>query len=466
MSIPLTGTGGLFTQLGVIGALIYRENLQQNTLNTRFNNLPAQYAEPNNDLIAPILPSAQSYAQIPSQMASQLQALAQNTLTRAVFNDQPAQSGSLQSCLQELIRQMIAGSATVNQCSVSCSAAAQGTLNGDGIMVASSLGGNGLPLENIVAEVMPSTCTADAQTGGQNVGNEQFTVLGQPVGSDHTWYLWPQGSAASKTLNAISALNNNSANNLLVNGGFDAFTSNVPNNWVLSVGTAGTDVLMSTSTVYSGASSLELVGNASGTGVKAALYQQFGASSTGTSAKLAPATPYNFAFRLRVATVPAAGVISVQLVGGSSLGSMSVLTDAQGNNCSVAFSLTGLTNNTWTAVSGTLRTPLVLPAVYALQVAVTTAISTSTNAFVDHLAFAAGQQLYSGGPFANMFSGATPFIQGDRWLLTNSNNYAGSTYGASFQPLFNRLFAMAKLGLLLPSTSGGGGSISDSLITT
>ena len=170
---------------------------------------------------------------------------------------------------------------------------------GDGVLSAASLGGNGLPLENIVAEALALTCTSDAQTGRAALGNEQFTVLGQPCGNDPTWYQWPQGSAASGTINAVSALSNAAANNLLNNGSFGVFTSNTPNQWSPTVGTASTDFKAS-STAYSGPSSLQLVGNAGGTGVLVAMNQPFGNATGGPLGNTGPCkTSYGFSFRAR-----------------------------------------------------------------------------------------------------------------------------------------------------------------------
>ena len=85
---------------------------------------------------------------------------------------------------------------------------------------------------------------------------------------------------------------------------------------------------------------------------------------------------------------------------------MSLLTDAQGNNCQVTFDMHSLSaDNTWYAQTGSLRTPPVMPAVYALQIRVSTAISSGSNIFLGHLGMAAQTALYPGGPTVALSAG-------------------------------------------------------------
>jgi hypothetical protein len=80
---------------------------------------------------------------------------------------------------------------------------------------------------------------------------------------------------------------------------------------------------------------------------------------------------------------------------------------------------------------------------------------------------------------AAIFSGQTtaPFIantsasappgtpgNGDGFILTATNNYGGASNLSTWQQLFERLFGMRALGLVLPSS--GGPTIADSLIST
>ncbi len=79
--------------------------------------------------------------------------------------------------------------------------------------------------------------------------------------------------------------------------------------------------------------------------------------------------------------------------------------------------------------------------------------------------------IYAGGPYVSVFRGSADLINyqvypllGDIWTLAVTNNYGGHTADINFQTAFNRLFDMASLGLVLPSASGGGSTISDTLI--
>jgi hypothetical protein len=107
--------------------------------------------------------------------------------------------------------------------------------------------------------------------------------------------------------------------------------------------------------------------------------------------------------------------------------------------------------------------PRVLPATVRLRVRVSTAISSGTNIFIDRLAMGTISALYTGGPGAAIFSGNVPFIQGDGWNVTTTNDRGGSSNMGTFQALFDRLFNMRALGLLLPSS--GLPTIADTLIS-
>ena len=63
-----------------------------------------------------------------------------------------------------------------------------------------------------------------------------------------------------------------------------------------------------------------------------------------------------------------------------------------------------------------------------------------------------------------VFSGNVNFIENDGWDMTTTNDFGGSSNLATFQWLFDRLFNMRSLGLLLPSTASSP-TVADSLIT-
>lgn len=105
------------------------------------------------------------------------------------------------------------------------------------------------------------------------------------------------------------------------------------------------------------------------------------------------------------------------------------------------------------------RMPLVVPDIVYLRVRISTAISAGTSVFLDHLALSRMQSLYLGGPLVAVFSGLKEFKRGDLFTITMTNDRGGL-----IQEWCNRNFGMAQTGLLLPSDTGGGETISDGLV--
>jgi hypothetical protein len=283
------------------------------------------------------------------------------------------------------------------------------------------------------------------------LGKEPFSVLGEVAQFNELDFSWPLGSATALTLFAISA-NDQSipSTNMLKNGNFETFAvANTPDGWVILAGVAGTNIFKSSSP-YAGSFALQFTGSG---GAAASIAQPFGDSVNGTSTSVAPQTLYNFNCWIKVSSVPAAGVLAIELVDGSN----AVINDDAGNANAVTKTLSGATTG-YLPLKGTLRTPSILPSAVKLRVRLSTDIDSGKSVFVDHLSFTPGQQLYSGGPFLSIHSGAAKTIKGDTYTIAVSNNYGGA-----FQLVTERFFSMRQLGLALPSS--GSPSISDALVT-
>lgn len=170
---------------------------------------------------------------------------------------------------------------------------------------------------------------------------------------------------------------------------------------------------------------------------------------------------YAFNCFMKVDSVPAAGVLTVDLVDG--IGG-TVIADSQGTNNTFTIDATALTTS-WVAKNGVFRTPKILPPVVYLRIRVSTAVSNTTSVFLDHAALVKMTSLYSGGPEVAIFSGNTDFTVGggqtaaDYFTLAVTNNRAGE-----FQEWFERCFDMAAKGLILPSNTAGTETIDDALI--
>lgn len=168
---------------------------------------------------------------------------------------------------------------------------------------------------------------------------------------------------------------------------------------------------------------------------------------------LQPLTQYAFAGRFKVSAVPAAGVLTIDLYDGSA-----VIVDYLGVANSFTISAPGLTT-AYGSKTGVFRTPKAVPPVVYLRYRISTAVSNPVSVYADHFALAEMNELYPGGPFAAVFSGATDWAKGDYYTLAAANDYGGK-----FQTHFERFFDMSAKGLLLPSDTGGTQTISDALV--
>ncbi len=159
--------------------------------------------------------------------------------------------------------------------------------------------------------------------------------------------------------------------------------------------------------------------------------------------------------------VPVAGVITIDLVDG--IGGSVVADEAAVNN-TFAITCSALTTS-FAAKSGVFRTPRVLPAAVYLRVRISTAISSGTSVFLDHLGLTEMTEAYPGGPSLSIFSGKSPFTKGaptvrpDYFTVAVANDRAGL-----IQEWFDRNFDMRSKGLLLPSNSAGTETLADSLV--
>lgn len=176
---------------------------------------------------------------------------------------------------------------------------------------------------------------------------------------------------------------------------------------------------------------------------------------------LDPLTQYACNLWAMADVVPAAGVITVDLVDG--IGG-SVIADESATNNSFTIDCTALTTN-HVARNGTFRTPRALPPVVYLRIRISTDVSAGSSVFIDHAALAEMTELYPNGPSAAIFSGAAPFrkgagqVAGDSFVLTVTNDRAGE-----IQEWFDRNFDMRTKGLLLPSVTDASETQADSLI--
>lgn len=207
-------------------ALINSYNLQ--TLTTALNSI-----------LTPVPGVNTAYAAGANSPVSTLQAVLSAFLISVVNTDAPQADSSLTTALKQFIAQMQTQAITLNKSAIAVSAAAGSGNYGDGVCVTTALGGAGLVQENSIGETINGTTGGNGTTAG-------FQFLGGIAASSPLGQDWPAGSGCNKTLTGIDA--NQTAGSLLTNGGFETFVNqaNVPDNWICSVGTPGTNLIATT----------------------------------------------------------------------------------------------------------------------------------------------------------------------------------------------------------------------------
>lgn len=459
MALSWSGTGSIFVRLGKLGGILNAVNAANgSSLGAQVAAIPAQYASAQQGLpdavnLFAALDSQRSSASILPQRVADL---ARRTLIEQVHADTPLQPKTLYEALAELIKQMKAGSQSVELNTVGSSVTAAGGNTGSAKFVVGLLDNDGLPLRSSFAETIRATCTTDRQSGAASK-SEQITLVGASPASGPLAWDWPLGSGLGARLTLVDAARDGQGGqgNRLTNGDFEDWTVlNVPDRWSIDDGTPSGSVFKSTSPVFGdgGTACLRILGDGTET---TTLSQEFG-SPTGTSATLAPLTTYAYGFWARTSGAPAAGALRIALVDGSG----TVVDDEAGNDNATTSTLTTL-GTSWTFYSGTFRTPRVMPSVVKLQLKLTTALTATYSLYIDRLAFCGTLRPYAGGPFLAGFSEATDPIRGDGWSIAVTNDRNATSVGA-WNTLFERFFGMAALGLKLPDS--GSPTISDSLI--
>ncbi len=433
----------------------YLNNVYQAALPAAFTSLSDQFCSSLQAVIAPTTVAQPTLIAASSGVMAVAADTAVAISQQTVLADQPSQSVEFLPVMQEIIRQMKAQGLTVLANAVTSSQSTLSGSLGSGVLVLTTLRGDGLAQENTVPETLRLVCTADSYTGGQTAGQETFGLTGSPATAGIWDYNWPTGSGASIQVSAVSADQDATVTgNLLTNSNFELWTTALPSDtlddWILEAGTYGTDVVKS-STAMTGSFSVRFLP----TGVNVELYQEFNSASV-----VAPEALASYAANVWLAKpsgVISAGVLVVELVDDTG----TVTQNAQGANNSFSVTLSTL-GSTFAAYNGVFRLNATPPSVVRLRFRLSTGLA-GASFYMDDACLAAMNGMYAGGPGFVIFSGATPFAGGDGWNITDTNDYGGSSDLATFQTGFNRLLNMAGNGLLLPSS--GSPNILNTLIT-
>lgn len=194
--------------------------------------------------VQPVFGAIASYQSGASSTMSTLATYAANLAIAIAANDRTQPDASLKTALGYIISQMTTQGQAVKRSTVSVSITAGASNAGDGVILTSTKRGDGLVQENAIGEVLTGTAQSSSLASSISFagGQAASSILGQD---------WPLGSGAGFSLSAVDA--NTGSGSLLTNGGMETQVNNpnVPDNWILSVGTPGTTCGMTITGVLS-----------------------------------------------------------------------------------------------------------------------------------------------------------------------------------------------------------------------
>ena len=459
--IPLTGTGGLFTRVGALGALASAVNVARGVMiPTHITEINNQFETSNQDVINNLYSYLSAYQNSGAGIQSNVKSMASQTVVEMANQSVLLPNNNISTSLQLLISQMLAADQSVNACNVSASLVPYAYNIGNAVGVISVKNVNGLNNEDLFNETATATVVNDYQSSLSLAGVEPISIQSQQSISDTFSWLYPQGSGVSLAVNAVSALKSGGSGtqNWLQNGSFENYivSADCPDWWFPLVGTPGSTIFQSilpTGQAYDGQSSVQYLGN----GLEnTSIYQPFSIAGTNynTNAIIYPNLQFAWNLAIKMSATPPSGVLRISLSNASG-----PCSDNAGTVNSLSVNLNTI-GTSWKIINGTFRTPNPLPSPpIFIELQLSTPLPGGYSLFIDHVAMAQMSQLYSGGQSVSFFSGNIDLVRGDTFFLVMSNDYGGK-----FQWLFDQMFNMKSLGLLLPSNATGGETIPDSLI--
>ena len=468
MAITYDGTGGLFTRLGALIFMMDAVRTHQNNLKTLLANVQLEYSSTDAYMIDVLSGNIEARIAEAGGVLNDVRSAAERTLIETCFAEANGGSATnvmptrtVQDALVFLIRQMDADTKTINGQAITKGSASYGASNtGNGTFVYETSAPDTLlrstnDFPNIRSEIIEARCIQDAQSGAIQRGSEVFELRGQPAYPSLD-YRFPAGSGRVIRINTISASVDAGAmgQNLLTNSDLEDQTSNVPDQWTVVAGTAGTHFATETGAgnFYRGAKSLKLI---HGTGTLFNIRQQMGAAN-GTVGRLTPDRPYVIAF---AAKKDAGATGTIRLSVKDSAGTIINSGDfkAPTNGFFFSQSLASLTTS-YAIYTLAFRTPRAMATDLYFHLESTTTVAVA-SVYIDEIAIAELMPLAPGGQAMGMIAGSID------WVIDDNGRFQFTNDGTSgFVRAFDRLFEMYGKGLALPSNYGGTETISDSLI--
>lgn len=274
------------------------------------------------------------------------------------------------------------------------------------------------------SDIITLACVTDNSTDNVGEGNETFRLTGGPFPGSRFSYE-SIGSGDGPTCNPLQGYS------LLGNLDFENFTSDVPDDWTLDAGTATTHVMDDAAAPVHGDTNLKLTGDAAQASIQL---------SQDVAGGVSPRTRYAVGFWLKGQAGTSAGTLTIQFEGTDYTAGASEKISLN------AAALAAMT--TWTWNSFHVNMPAEMPDDMELVIK-WTGTPSAHSVRLDWGGF--GPVTWFDGCHFFVYSGTDPFLRGDRFRFTITNDDAGV-----FQKFFRDAY-----GVQLPSS--GTPSLADTL---
>jgi hypothetical protein len=294
---------------------------------------------------------------------------------------------------------------------------------------------NGIDSQLSVSDNFSVTCTADEDTDGLVLGEEQFIIEGNPISRAGPFGWETEGSGVSREVGSLNS------HQLIANKDFESWSANVPESWDLDAGTAGTDVIQETTgaDVYRGDSALRFTGD----GATAT----FQISQTLPLRLLVPGQRYCLSCFVKGDATVGAGTLTIQFESPSGGYVAASSEKIEMLAAALAAQTSYGEEHFW------INAPASIPDDLELVIKTTATLTSAATVQVDSLAF--GPVEWFNGVSLAICSGSAQNIRTDRYTFTITNDDAGV-----FQTFFRKQYKFQ-----MPSQTDASETQADSLAT-
>ncbi len=443
----------------LFGGINEANTFSSSTIATRANNLSADFltVAQQGDVIDGLYGQYTNVQGDLGDWTDYLFGLTETTL-KAMCRDDTARprTDDLTGWFDKVNRDMLSADKKWTIPTVTSSVALPGTNIGTGYLMASVVEPvDGLATYYAYSEVIRLECTSDSYSGGATAGSEEFSVWGE-TSVDKTDMNWPKGSGAETTLTVVDT----STDSILTDGALEEWTLVSsgpdlyrPTDWTRYGATSTATLAKETSIIYGdgGLAAAKFTGDGS---TVLGMYQDI-------TDNVEANKNYAISFWYRTTSATYTAKLRVALVDGSG----TAVTDNAGNSqvdATVDETALGAANGTWVRAGIVLRTPRNLPTDslnLEFRFPSGDVLDNTKSVYIDHVVMSEMEQVYDGGPYLAIHSGAVPFALKDAFTDTIANDKTTT----NFVRCLDRAFDLATNGIRLTVT--GTTAISDGLIT-